>query len=140
MFYNGIDWTNDLNSNIRVTLNDSALIHEFFKNNSYVSITYISLIEDRIYGIKPDKYLPDKDFCIYAKFPFNQMVIVKFYNFDVDIQKMPCTLVWLIHNKQFLIELISIYSKIPKTPYPLYRNLDVENFTRIFNKCDFYKR
>lgn len=136
LFHKGIDWTYELNSDIKVDLNDSALIHKCFQNRLFVSIHFISEIDDEIYGTKPGKFFPDKDFCVYAKFPFEQMVVVGFFELNVNLLQMTCTLAWLMHSKQFLMELERYY----RSAGFLNLKIDNETFNQYFYECDFYQR
>lgn len=124
--HKGIEWTYDLNSDIKVDLNDTALIQEYLKNGSSVNIglTRASNNDIRTQIYRPPKAIPDKDFCIYAKFPFEQLVYWSFQEINHNVSQISCTQVWLIHPQ------------IPRTDF---QSL-FKKYIDIFNKCDFNKR
>lgn len=119
---NGIEWINDLNSHIRVDLNDTGMILNHFKNGIFVKIFCIRREHEYAVRLKPINAFPNKDFCIYANFPFNQMVV--WYSAEVSkrIPHISCTLVWLLQPK------------IPR------ERQNLKFYIKIFNKCNFNER
>lgn len=104
LFHKGIDWTYDLNSNVYVDLNNSALIHEYFVNDSLVTIFSSNTFEEITEDLEKYDILPDKNFCIYAKFPFEQMIFMSFGEIAYNYDKVTCTLLWMFYPKHLLNE------------------------------------
>ena len=122
--HKGLAWIYDLNSHIRVDLNDSAMIEKYLENRSSVEIWCVPKYYEIAEGLKPRNIFPDEDFCIYTKFPFEQMVY--WYSFEIGNQKfskISCTNVWLIQPK-----------------VPRQSGINMTDYIDIFNKCDFNKR
>lgn len=99
LFHKGIEWTYNLNSHIKVNLNDSALIEKYLENKSYLAINSELNLRKFIPSISKNiikETYPDEDFCIYAKFPFDQLIVVFFTYIDIYKYKNTCTFTWLI--------------------------------------------
>ena len=134
LFQNGIEWTFDLNSDIRVNLSDSDMIQQYYNNKSFVLIVGFFDGAERAEIIFPNVFR-DEDFCLYAKFPFEQMVLVYFDDLNyvdsavAEIQSLSCTFVWLVNLKLFSQ---FYYNNINETT--------IEKFIKRFEKCNFNKR
>lgn len=129
LFQRGINWTFDLNSEIRVDLNNSEMISEYFNNNSMVFINELIKDFQLFKGLKKTKIkeiFPDEDFCLYVKFPFEQLVI--FYSEHLEkLTRKTCTYAWLT----------KYYSVFPKNIIQISNDTKFPDFVE---KCDFNKR
>lgn len=135
LFHKGIEWIYDLNSHVRVDLNNSAEIREYFENDTYLNIHCLKTAEGRTDKLKEIDIFPDKDFCIYAKFPFEQMIFVIFDELHDNFTYKSCTFIWLVHPKQFLNETLnSRHNRFSKF------KVNLEKYFQLFDDCDFYQR
>lgn len=126
LYRNEIDWMYDLNANVRVDFNDSAMIRRFFSNGSFLTIWCTPSYRDILDTVKP--YIPDEDFCVYGKFPFEQMVFWFFENSIINATKVSCAFVWLVQPRKNLLN--NIYYTRPV----------LEIYRRIYDVCDFKQR
>ena len=128
LFRNGIEWTYDLNSDIRVNLSDPDMIKKHVDDNLFIQIRAYFIEIEYSEGIFPF-YFPNEDFCLYAKFPFEQMILVGLT--IITEYDWPCTLVWLLNVKHFMQidnnteESVKIYLQVQ---------------TEIFEKCNYNER
>ena len=140
LFHKGIEWIHNMNSHIKVDLNDSELIQSYIENKSYLTIfselNYRKMGEGVSKNILKETY-PDEDFCIYANFPLDQLVIVYFpYPYMYDF-KMTCTFAWLI---QYIFYFPKDF--INKSQPVDFRRMRVNNkeLEDISTKCNFLQR
>lgn len=124
----GIAWIRAINENVKVNLSDLESIKAKQNNAFYLKISFYNTV-------RLDKTFPDKDFCIYTKFPFDQLVIVllRFGRTGVP--------------KEFVIRFTCTYSWLTKLYYKLDRSLTEapEQITSVLHyhmslnrpKCDF---
>lgn len=134
----GIDWILDLNSNIKVNLNESLNLKAFFSNFSFVIINAIMRPYKKTQGIavpKMKEVLPDEDFCVYVKFPFEQLVIAIHEEFLINknIDKT-CTFIWII-------QYLPIYPKYFYFQYIMnFLPIDGKEIRRLVSECNFIER
>lgn len=97
LFQRGIDWMIDLNSEIRVELADAQKL-SISQKEDVVHIKIEFMAEDQIDNIIffdtvfSSDIFPDEDFCIYAKYPFNQLVLLTMDK----LGKRTCTFSWIV--------------------------------------------
>ena len=96
---NGIKWTNNLNTNIKINLSISSLeeIKNYYDIKTMIKVYCTSYTPE----IRLSKVFPDEDFCLYKDFPFSQLVIMmeyaereKLYNL-LETREYTCTYLWL---------------------------------------------
>lgn len=135
-----IDWIKDLNHDVNVNLAnlekdiDQNKIDSSILNNSKCILLnsddtfYKSYMNENLN--KVDEIFPEEDFCIYSKFPFNQLVFIEIYYKNMaDDSSKSCTLLWLF-------QYLNVYEK--KIEGPLWIN---ETFFKVKRKeCEFQKR
>lgn len=128
LFQRGIRWTYDLNAHVRVVdLNDFKILNSYFKNESYVVILVDAA--KKLIATPVADVFPDEDFCIYEKFPFEQMIVLDKTEFLNNETKLTCTFVWLFRH---FFEYRGYYAKYYYDSAPVVRRLKYE--------CDVYER
>ena len=94
---NGIKWIHDLNHDLDVNLsNFNEIENKFLRTKSIqISSNKKIFIEKRM-----SKVFPDKDFCLYKDFPFNQLVFLMEYEYEEALTNLSsyytCTYLWLV--------------------------------------------
>ena len=139
LFHKGIEWIHNMNSHIKVNLNDSELIQSYIENKSYLTIfselNYRKMGEGVSKNILKETY-PDEDFCIYANFPFDQLVIVYFpYPYMYDF-KMTCTFAWLI---QYIFYFPTDFINKSQPEYRI-MGINQKELRDLIKKCEFIQR
>lgn len=125
LFHKGIHWIYDLNSHIRVNIDDSEMIKKHFNEGTNVNIISSLTPNDYVERFFPN-FLPDEDFCIYVKFPFEQMIVV-YIDIPSTYNMTSCTFAWLTHPKQF-------------SYFSMYNKENLKLYIEIFEKCDFNQK
>lgn len=127
----GIEWTGDMNSDVKVNLTDYTDIYREVdriipiyveSNSAEYDIIYTNLLSP----IFINDVFPDEDLCLYEKFPFEQLL----YIWMDQINNYSCTMVWLSQNKD-------IYNKYEWNE-PIYRNLS--QVVNGYADCEFENR
>ena len=104
---NGIKWMRDLNTHLNVNLRSLEELNYNYGNRKTIKIDCGSYIPE----IRLSKLFPDRDFCLYKDFPFNQMVVLieTVQNAIVlDLLKSrdyTCTYLWLAQYFEKFIQL-----------------------------------
>lgn len=139
LMHRGIDWIRDINKQIDIDLRNKSQqveikelrqIYFRLKINTSLSEDYLTFY--RKISI-PDSF-PDEDFCLYEKFPFNQLVL---FIIVLDQQKLmidhhpTCTFVWLTQYYDVYFEFMTEDDR---------KNNDWRNMTRLVDQCEFKKR
>ena len=125
----GIDWIFDLNSDINVDFQNISLASRF--NEEMLVQIYLNTFNEQ--GVKKktriyfNDYFPDEDFCLYARLPFQQLVIIYFINLPGKDMNYNCIVLWIRFNQKILFDFFN-----GKTGY-------YPNSTN-YNKCNFNKR
>ena len=150
---NGINWMKSLNSNISVDVYD---IIALIRNSSLVK--YINM--DCFYYSQEQSMsavFPDKDFCLYVDYPFNQLVLFvqvcdKQAFYFSKISDFSCTFLWLVQyykqfNQAFSLRYFGDIYKLNKSIGTdlLYRTqmnniirvLFSQNFNSAMSRCNF---
>ena len=98
----GIDWLFDFNSGINVDVNNSSMAKYYNENdcvkiivNSYYEKGIVEIVEFNSY-----EHFPDEDFCLYTKFPFNQLVLMLLGDFRSYYHS--CTFLWFVQNNKLV--------------------------------------
>lgn len=130
----GIEWMRDLNPSVKI--DTSHVIGDPAKIASTTITIYITSVYEETFGLKSSLWdlttrnvFPDEDFCLYARFPFEQMIVLLFYHVD---EYETCTFLWLAH-------IYDIYWPHLQQPMVSYMLMDV-NFDRKMSDCGFEKR
>ena len=104
LFHHGIDWVFDLNSDIN---GDIYNISSFDDSSECVLIYINSFSNDKrtIQSLNFNfmDYIPNEDFCLYAQFPFQQLIILKFGRIRNEIKyntSISCTYLWFVYHFQ----------------------------------------
>ena len=98
----GIQWIRQMNYGINVNLSNLAITDRPIEIILYEPL---EVLQKSSYFYQMSKVFPDKDFCIYANFPFNQFVILREYystellypidsKFNIS-RYYSCTFLWL---------------------------------------------
>ena len=72
---NGIKWIRDLNPDLDVNLNNTNFEELKYRYDNNATLIFIET-DDYNTEIRLSKLFPEKDFCLYKDFPFNQLVIL----------------------------------------------------------------
>lgn len=147
LFHKGIGWVLDLNSNIRVNFSDnSALIRKLNQSSSsFVVILVYRHVRKLSEGISNRivrEMYPEEDFCIFVKFPFEQLVVISdslFLTVNNDLQRMTCTYVWLIQYYPILPR--AAFDKYWINFYKSNKSFYlIQEIQRLVKKCNFFQR
>ena len=99
---NGIKWIRELNRLLNVNLSDFKQLKKKYRKKLVIEINdNIAIPETRL-----SKLFPDKDFCLYKDFPFNQLVIISELIIDygtkvfelLKSRQYTCTYLWLAQH------------------------------------------
>ena len=94
---NGIEWMRNFNADLKVNLSSIKDVDINYDNAKMIFIDLGSFTPE----IRLSKLFPDKDFCLYKHFPFNQLVILSELVQDDKAFKLlnsrdyTCTYLWL---------------------------------------------
>ena len=98
----GIDWLFDFNPGIKVNIINSSIENSNFYNdcvkiigNFYYEKRIVEIVEFNSY-----EHFPDEDFCLYTKFPFNQLVLMLLGDFRSYYHS--CTFLWIVQNTRLV--------------------------------------
>ena len=130
------DWLFDLNSDINVDIYNYSLESPFIKNDTCVGI-YIFFYYEQGLNVKNmdlNDYLPDEDFCIYAKIPIQQLIFITFNLYYIEDEYTSCIYLWMIRNQQILFDFCQKYRILN-----LFEINEILNITK-FDECNFNKR
>ena len=99
LFHHGIDWVFDLNEDVNVDIhNISSFNDSFICVNIYIN----SISNDRWTTPSLDfnfiDYFPNEDFCLYAQFPFQQLILMNFYGVELKGKDYSCTYLWFYQH------------------------------------------
>lgn len=128
----GIDWIRCLNADLDIDTKNKSQFRTY--SNRAININ-INFHPDQIpYSKYSINFLfPDEDFCIYSRFPFNQMIVISIYDEYYPIkpyeQNFTCTFAWLTQNYS-LFNLNYLYS-----PFDLNSLLKSCNFDLMLKNC-----
>lgn len=134
LMHNGIDWIMDLNFDFRLVnlrnISSSLFIEKSIRLELTVSLEpgQYMVIE---HSFTASRIFPDQDFCLYRRFPFDRLVILRFDFTNID--DFTCTYLWLVQFYPFYWQFLEdyIYSMDQ-----LFKN----NFSKLIKDCDFDKR
>lgn len=139
----GIAWMSDFNADLRLDLStmDWLQLRKQIDQHKVVNVELFSLIGDEKSSraefnneleMTPSVIFPDIDFCIYAEFPFHQLVRVTYIYYMIDVVTFDsCTAAWLFQYKEIYDRALDEFD--PKRT----------NYTNIRSRvklCDFTKR
>jgi hypothetical protein len=130
LMHNGIDWLLELNELINFDFNDKK---PYYNEDHIIKLLiynhYEQGVVDQIY-YDTFECFPDEDFCLYAKFPFQQLILMVF---NIIPTKISCTFTWISWYGQIIANMSS-----DNSVYIIYAlpNISKEEFER----CDFKKR
>ena len=103
LFHRGIDWVFDFNADTNVDIynlfpfeGSYKLCVLFLINLSRNELTTVSNLDFNFID-----YFPNEDFCLYAQFPFWQLILMKFISLKFKEKDYSCTFVWF--NQHFHI-------------------------------------
>lgn len=130
----GIEWMRGLNPSVKI--DTSHAIGDPKKIATTTITIYIMSVYEETFGLKSSFWdlttqnvFPDEDFCLYSRFPFEQMIVLLFKHVD---EYETCTFLWLAR-------IYDIYWPYLLHPMVTYMLIDV-NFDRKMSDCDFEKR
>ena len=139
LMHRGIDWMLDLNSEIQVDLTDNNIT---FLNASTINhCVEIDIYQAYEQGVITSRYFnsydtfPDEDFCLYLKFPFEQLISMIFFSAAINPDDCSCTYLW-ISNYNRIVDKLCNRIKDSLNPY----NKFGEKIESKINKCNFKQR
>lgn len=139
----GIDWLHDLNSDVRVNFSDPIQLESGVLQKQRIVFDLTSStpwhgISFDLKNLKIKNMFRDEDFCLYARFPLEQAVVLHYDRWLVD-RTRPCTFVWLIQHTLIYYE----YSKdmfIFDTDWRPWLKRLAYNLTNQIKACDFKQK
>lgn len=133
----GIEWIRGINSELHVNLSDWDDIGRYF-NIKNIEMIVLSC-EAYKYEERISNVFPDEDFCLYADYPFDQLVLL-FQGCSPPFQSSPdftCTYLWI--TQYIAAEFIQVFSNRSSYYESMMRIRNSEAFESIW-KCDFEHR
>ncbi|CAF0896653.1 unnamed protein product [Brachionus calyciflorus] len=128
LFHKGLDWLNKINNDLRIDPLNSTDINLNKDRIFHIKIAYDTEQSDSRL-LNANDIFPEEDFCLYEKFPFNQMIFLTVD--DLEKEYFPnyynytCTLKWIQkYNTKYLSYDIRFF---------YVKNNDFGNF----NECDY---
>ena len=115
----GIEWIRQMNFGLNVNFSKepSDEDHKHFSRTKVIQFTrtvFNKYKDTSPYKVLLPELLPDEDFCLYADFPFNQLVIViESYNDmlrgtrNVEFLEVTCTYLWLVQYYEYYEKYLS---------------------------------
>lgn len=97
---NGIEWLQCLNTDLDVNMSDFTSVTTHWPDRKKFEIRNKIVF----YTVYTDIF-PDKDFCLYVKFPFHRLIFIMYepYNLGAANNTITCTAVWLFqHSPMYL--------------------------------------
>ena len=98
LMHRGIDWMLDFNSDIRLDRTNMSLVDCSFEYKCVKLFIYSyyeqGVISSAVYNTY--HYFPDEDFCLYAKLPYQQLVLLLFNFVSYSKQEYSCTFLLII--------------------------------------------
>ena len=143
----GIDWMRNMNNGISIDLDKSNFTRykshqirfKFITLHQYAGYDFYKMVYK---SLKPIEVMfPDEDFCLYEKYPFNQLVILVIDNNDLIYDdRLTCTFIWLSQYNKLINDTfgdnISNVSSISLDDYYIFK--DEKN--NLINDCKFQER
>ena len=140
IMYNGNDWLLDLNSEIKVDLNNNNSLLDASYKDFCLEINFYKLYEQGAISsvyLNSYDYFPDEDFCLYLKFPFQQLVSMFFYSFPLNLDDCSCTYLWISKYNRILNKICDKNLNDRTNPFHIFIGKEMENK---INKCKFEQR
>ena len=145
----GIEWIRNINKNVSFDLNALNELN-YTNSKTRIGFKFIKLHQRLGYNFyklnslqlsRIEEVFPDEDFCIYEKYPFNQMVILGFYYNDVFDDKLTCTYLWLSQYNKIINDKLynNIYNET-RQYFDLFYIYQRNNDSDLINDCEFQKR
>lgn len=147
---NGIEWIKQINNHIHVNLSDSDDIIKYLNQaNMEIKIIKLSCKQNK-HEDRMSKVFPDEDFCLYADYPFDQMVLlfqacqytmIPFLDTDYS-----CTYLWITQFITGSLFDVFISNRDYYNSFALIRNstafqsISKCNFEHRLSLCHDYKR
>ena len=136
LFHTGIDWMLDLNIGLNIDVRNGTLMKKVFRMR-FISITFTHVLEvggktldDTITSLN---LFPNEDFCLYTRFPFNQLIVLFFDNRSED---RTCTYIWIVQYYSNYNESTNISTFYYTLYWIINRDLKA-NLSDLIKKCDF---
>lgn len=129
----GIEWMRQINTHIRVDLNDTVMIGWHIQKMH--DIKFVKLFSSYYYYHESfSRIFPDQDFCIYKDFPFEQLVFL-LHLWTSRPTTFSCTYLWLVqHAHKF-----APFFKSPDLVEAMKQILNSSAYKSI-DKCSFSSR
>lgn len=135
-FHNGIDWMFDLNFDLNIDVRNATQMKKVFQMR-FIRITFTHVIQvgrkfsdDTITSLN---LFPNEDFCLYTRFPFNQLIVLFF---DNQYEDRTCTYIWIVQYYSNYNESVDI-STFDSTLYWIINRDLKANLSDLIKKCDF---
>ena len=141
---NGIDWIKEININqTKIDVRNKSEVYKIDEFEISIKGIFIDCnnftLEEPLF-----KVLPDKDFCIYRDFPFDQLIMLiqycddLFQTINIKTEEFTCTYLWLNQYIEFYFEFFQHLQG-----YPLWQSvkkvIESKEYSEI-SKCDFEHR
>lgn len=128
----GIEWMRQINSHIRVDLNN---MDELVKHVKDRVVKYVKLFSSSFFYHESNiRVFPEHDFCIYKDFPFEQLVFIIHLGIRLS-NEYSCSYLWLLHHADKFAPLL----KSPEI-YLNLKNLLNSTAYKSISRCDFSTR
>ena len=120
----GINWIKQMNFDVNVNLSNISDSKRTPMEIAVLSSNFMT------------RALPDTDFCIYVDFPFNQLVVIDYDNFENDLT---CTFLWL---NRFCEAFYKLFQKTNRSTYYLKKFMDFDStaIKSSISKCKFEQK
>ncbi|CAF1107330.1 unnamed protein product, partial [Brachionus calyciflorus] len=144
----GIDWIKSLNYNLtKINRHNYSLIYENEEKIIYINLKYVFFDytfnyydNDLIPLYNVNKTFPDEDFCLYIKFPFDQIVHLAISEHEygkADDPYVSCTAFWLTYR----LNMYFLYTDSIQNSKNNFESLKKQSgIYDSIKKCEFEKR
>ena len=136
----GIDWILDLNADVKVDVRNRSLAKGSYADVCVAIMGYIFYEQGLTTSVYMSsyEYFPDEDFCLYARFPFQQLILMTLNFATKYIEDCSCSYLWLTQYNRLINKIcneteINIWSD----PYLIIGNKNIKNKMK---ECNFQQR
>ena len=136
---NGIKWIRNLNSNLDVNLSNFTETLNKYYRTKFIQIVSSGFSTE----IRLSKLFPEKDFCLYKDYPFNQLVILFESAYDERVLALlnsttyyTCTYLWLAQYFDLILKIVNINSFKMVVRSKQFKSMSTCNFQYKLSLCD----
>lgn len=134
---NGIEWLQCLNTDLDVNMSDLASVTAHWPDRKKLKIHNKVVF----YTVYTDIF-PDKDFCLYVKFPFRRLIFIMYepYNLGEANNTITCTAIWLFQHSPMYLRFWNRQDH-NDDDYKSFQALESMRIDqRVIDSCNFEKR